>query len=200
MKLRVESAKAEATSEEMRVQLSAADGEVDRLSAIVDRLLATAKRIETAEPREVDLHDVAERAVERWRARSRDVGAELVLEGGPARTRAEEAELDQILDNLFDNATQYAPGRIEVGTGSRDGRAWVSVRDHGAGIPLEDLPHVTERFYRGRGARAGGSGLGLAVVREVAERFGGSLSIERAEDGGTIIEVEMLAAPPLTVP
>ena len=196
MKLRLESAKAEADSEEMRVQLSAADGEVDRLSAIVDRLLATAKRIEAGEPREVDLHDVAERAVERWWARSRDVGAELVLEGCPARTRAEEAELDQILDNLLDNATQYAPGRIEVGTGSSDGRAWVSVRDHGAGIALEDLPHATERFYRGRGAPAGGSGLGLAVVQDLAERFGGSLSIERAEDGGTVIEVDMPAPPP----
>ncbi len=196
MKLRLESAKAEATSEEMRVQLSAADGEVDRLSAIVDRLLATAKRIEEGEPREVDLHDVAERAVERWWARSREVGAELVLDGGPARTQAEETELDQILDNLLDNATQHAPGRIEVGTGSSDGRVWVSVRDHGAGIAPDDLPHVTERFYRGRGAPAGGSGLGLAVVRELAERFGGSLSIERAEDGGTIIEVDMPAPPP----
>jgi two-component system sensor histidine kinase MprB len=60
------------------------------------------------------------------------------------------------------------------------------VRDHGPGIPDEDLPYVFDRFYRARAARGmPGSGLGLAIVRQVAESHGGDVVAEHAEGGGT---------------
>ena len=62
----------------------------------------------------------------------------------------------------------------------------VTVRDHGPGIPEEDLPYVFDRFYRARDARGmPGSGLGLAIVRQVAEAHGGEVVAEQAEGGGT---------------
>ena len=68
----------------------------------------------------------------------------------------------------------------------------VRVRDHGSGIASADLPHVFDRFYRGRDARGRpGSGLGLAIVRQVAEAHGGSVAAEAAADGGTRMRLKL---------
>ena len=68
----------------------------------------------------------------------------------------------------------------------------VVVRDHGPGIPEEDLPYVFDRFYRARSARGlPGSGLGLAIVRQVAEAHGGEVVAERADDGGTVMTLRL---------
>jgi signal transduction histidine kinase len=68
----------------------------------------------------------------------------------------------------------------------------VAVRDHGRGIPADELPHVFDRFYRGTGARdRPGSGLGLAIVRQVAVSHGGSVTAEAAPGGGTTVRVAL---------
>ena len=68
----------------------------------------------------------------------------------------------------------------------------VMVRDHGPGIPEDDLPFVFDRFYRAAGARRlPGSGLGLAIVRDVAERLGGSVSAANAGDGGACLRLQV---------
>jgi Signal transduction histidine kinase len=72
-----------------------------------------------------------------------------------------------------------------------DGFSKFAVRDHGPGIPESERQHVTERFYRGKGIPRGGSGLGLAIARDLAEKWGGSISIQGPVDGGTRIEVEL---------
>jgi signal transduction histidine kinase len=201
MKLRLESAIADTDDDELRAELSAAEAEVDRLSAIVDRLLATAARNEVQAGTPVDLHDLAERAAERWVAPAREAASELVVDGGPASAVANAADVEQILDNLMDNAIAYAPGRIEINTGASNGHAFLAVRDHGPGIVDRELPHVTERFYRGAGERTPGSGLGLAIVRELAEQGEGSIVIAPAPGGGTRIEVRYPAPealPPLS--
>ena len=70
----------------------------------------------------------------------------------------------------------------------RDIDVLVTVFNSGPGIPNEDLPHVFERFYRATSARSmPGSGLGLAIVKQVAEAHGGTVTAERAPDGGTIM-------------
>jgi two-component system sensor histidine kinase MprB len=69
-----------------------------------------------------------------------------------------------------------------------------SVRDYGAGIAPDDLPHVFDRFYRATDARTlPGSGLGLAIVRQVAEAHGGGATAEAAPGGGTIITIRLPA-------
>jgi len=201
MKLRLESAIAETKDEELRGELAAAEAEVDRLSAIVDRLLAAAARSEVEAEAPVDLQVLAERAAERWDAPAREAASELVVDGEPASAVAHAADVEQILDNLVDNAIAYAPGRIEISTGTSNGHAFLAVRDHGPGIADRELPHVTERFYRGAGERTRGSGLGLAIVRELAEQGDGSIAIAPAAGGGTRIEVRYPAPealPPLS--
>jgi two-component system sensor histidine kinase MprB len=75
----------------------------------------------------------------------------------------------------------------------RDGE--VVVRDHGPGIAEEDRPFVFDRFYRAETARAmPGSGLGLAIVRQVAESHGGTVAVERPDDGGTRMRLRLNGA------
>jgi two-component system, OmpR family, sensor histidine kinase MprB len=102
---------------------------------------------------------------------------ETIVQGAPAT-------IERAIWNLLDNAAKWsAPGsRVEVKVA--DGE--VVVRDHGPGIDEEDLPKVFDRFYRAPAARGRpGSGLGLSIVRQVAEAHGGRVVAERAEGGGT---------------
>ena len=106
-----------------------------------------------------------------------------MIEGDPERLR-------QVLLNLLDNAAKYGGdgGAIEVTLGRQDGRVCITVRDHGPGIPENELAHVKEKFYKGSG-RARGSGIGLAVCEEIVTRHGGVLTIENAPDGGVLATV-----------
>lgn len=189
MKLRLEAAIADTQDDEMRRELVAAEGEVDRLSAIVTGLLAMAAGGETERAALVDLRDLAERAGDRWRAPAARTRTRLTVAGGPARAIVHATDVAQILDNVLDNALAYAPGPVEIATGHDDGRVWVAVRDHGHGMPEETRARVTERFYRAPGSAGAGSGLGLAIASELAARDGGALAIESAADGGTRVEV-----------
>jgi signal transduction histidine kinase len=194
MKLRIESAMAGAP-EEARRQLEAADTEVDRLAGIVDRLLVMSRRIEDGGLSEIDLDDAVARAVARWGVRASGVGVTLTAKGSGGRALGEPGDMDQMLDNLIDNAVSYAPGPIVVEAGRANGRAFVAVEDQGPGIAPNERERVTERFYRGSGAPHGGSGLGLAIVRELAEKWGGTVVVGAPAGGGTRVEVLLNPVP-----
>jgi two-component system, OmpR family, sensor kinase len=194
MKLRLESAIERSDSAEMTHDLTAADKEIDRLAATVDRLLVMARTLEEGGSTEIELHAAAVRAVERWQERASTRSSTLSVEGEPVMAQANATDIDQILDNLLENAMTYAPGAIELQTGTAERRAFVAVRDHGAGITLEEQTKVTERFYRGKTAPPGGSGLGLAIAGDLAERWGGALSVQSAEGGGIRVEVRFRVA------
>jgi signal transduction histidine kinase len=192
MKLRLEAAANESDDPEVKRQLEAADKEVDRLAETVNRLLVMAREVEEGlvhRSHATDLRAAADRAAERWSERAGRLLASVQTHGETAEAAIDPTDLDQILDNLLDNAVAYAPGVIEVETGA----TYVAVRDHGPGIAPDEQSRVTERFYRGRGAPSGGSGLGLAIVRELAERWGGAVAISSPEDGGTRVEVTLPA-------
>jgi signal transduction histidine kinase len=191
MKLRLESARAEAPSEELKAQIAAADREVDRLAEIVDRLLTMAKQIEEGQPTTADLGDVATRAVERWHGRAGQLGATLEAVGSGGVALGNPADLDQVLDNLIDNAVAYAPGTIRIETGESGSRVFVAVCDVGPGIPKDEQARVTDRFYRGKGSPSGGSGLGLAIARQLTEKWGGTLTVTDGDGGGTRITVRL---------
>ena len=194
MKLRIEAALAGEPSEEVRRQLEAADDEVDRLAGMVNRLLVMARRIEEGGPSEIDLDDAVHRALERWDERASRQGATLTARGEAGRALGEGADVDQILDNLIDNAVAYAPGPVVIETGWADGRAFLAVEDVGPGIAADERHRVTDRFFRGRTAPKGGTGLGLAIVRELAEKWGGTVVVKAADGGGTRVEVRLNAA------
>ncbi len=192
MKLRLEAAIDASADDELKRQLEAADKEVDRLADIVERLLVMARRIEEGGPAEIDLGDAASRAIDRWSERASRLGASITVTGEGGRALGESGDLDQILDNLIDNAIAYAPGQIVIETGRTDGRVFVAVEDRGPGIPYEERHRVTDRFFRGKGAPPGGSGLGLAIVRGLAEKWGGNVTVGSAADGkGTRVVVRM---------
>ncbi len=107
----------------------------------------------------------------------------VIVDGIPER-------LGRAVNNLLDNAARHSPpgGTVEVQVDHRG----VAVRDHGEGIPEQDLPHVFDRFFRGANTRGKqGSGLGLAIVRQVAEQHGGSVSAANAPDGGAIFTLSL---------
>jgi signal transduction histidine kinase len=195
MKLRIESAIAETEDEGARRELEAAEREVDRLSEIVDRLLSASRNIEEGKPTQVDLEDAVARAVARWSERADRLESRLVTRGIGGTAQGDPSDIDQILDNLIHNAISYAPGDVTIETGRRDGSAVLAVQDVGPGIPIEDLPRVTNRFYRARGTPAGGSGLGLAIARDLAEKWGGSLEVSSSPNQGTRVEVMLSLAP-----
>jgi two-component system, OmpR family, sensor kinase len=191
MKLRLEAAIDETTDEGVRRQLTAADREVDRLTEIVNRLLSMARRIEAGEVAHTDVHEVAAAAVERWHDRAERAGAALSLSGPRGEAQGNPVDLAQALDNLLENAIRYAPGPIQLTTARRDGRMILAVRDHGPGIPADELEHVTERFYRGRAAPPGGSGLGLAIAAELTQKWGGAFRVSLPSDGGLLVELAL---------
>jgi signal transduction histidine kinase len=194
MKLRLEGAIADAPDEELRGRLEAADREVDRLSGIVDRLLVMAREIEEGISASVDLREAVDRAVIRWNERAGRRDSIVVAQGDGGSARVDPTDLDQILDNLLDNATEYAPGEVTIESGGSNGRVFVAVRDRGPGIAPQDLARVTERFYRGRGVASGGSGLGLAIARQLVEKWGGTLDVQSEHGEGTRVEVRLDAA------
>lgn len=104
----------------------------------------------------------------------------------------------QILINLLDNAVKYGPAgqEIVIGLERRDGIARLRVDDEGLGIPDEERERVWEAYHRLEGAIAsgmGGSGIGLSVVRELAELHGGRVRVSEAPDGGARFVVELPA-------
>ena len=103
--------------------------------------------------------------------------------------------IEQVLDNLFENATRHTPagGRISL-TCTRDAHAlWLVVRDTGCGIAPEDLPHIFEKFYHGRSPGKGkpskAAGLGLYTCKLLVERHGGTISIQNHASGGCEVVV-----------
>jgi two-component system phosphate regulon sensor histidine kinase PhoR len=112
-------------------------------------------------------------------------------------------QLRQVLINLVDNAIKYTPGGGTVHIAARatslaSSEVELAVADTGAGIPSQDLPRLTERFFRVDKARSrelGGTGLGLAIVKHIVQAHGGRLAIESALGQGTTVRVMLPAVP-----
>ena len=164
--------------------LATAQAQLEDLSVLVGDLVDLARPAEPqacAEVEDVRLDLLVEEAVER--ARRHAPGATFAVSAEEALVRGVPARLHRAVANLLDNAVKHggADGRVEVEVRGAE----VRVRDHGPGIAPEDLPHVFDRFWRAPGARGlPGAGLGLAIVRQVAEAHGGSVRAEPPAGGG----------------
>ncbi|KAF4406636.1 sensor histidine kinase, partial [Streptomyces lycii] len=140
----------------------------------------------------VGLHEVAERAAAR--ARLRGSGLTISTRLDPWYVRGERAALERAVVNLLDNAVKFSPpgGEVEVLLSGGE----LAVRDHGPGVPAEELPHVFDRFWRSSSARGlPGSGLGLSIVDRTVRRGGGTVHLRAAEGGGTVAVVRLPGAP-----
>lgn len=142
------------------------------------------------------VEDVAALAVTHGRPR----GIQVAVHTEPTWVRGRRDRVTRAVGNLLDNALKWSPegGTVEISCA----RGEVVVRDHGPGIPAEDMPHVFDRFYRSASARSlPGSGLGLAIVAQVAEADGGAVAAADAEGGGALMRFRLpLAQPPPGTP
>ncbi|HEY2734840.1 MAG TPA: sensor histidine kinase, partial [Polyangiales bacterium] len=95
--------------------------------------------------------------------------------------------------NLLDNAVKYAGSSpVEVTIDAHENELQIRVRDHGPGIPASDLKRVFERFYRSQSrGKTRGSGIGLALVKHIAEAHGGRAWAANANDGGAIVGISL---------
>ncbi len=106
--------------------------------------------------------------------------------------QADPERIKQVLLNVLDNAVKYGKsgGTVEVSVQSDSDSVIITTRDHGPGIPENELPHVKERFYKGS-SKERGSGIGLAVCEEIVTRHGGTLTIENHPEGGVLATVKL---------
>jgi signal transduction histidine kinase len=201
LRLRLEAADMANTDPAVGEDLAAAEAETLRLARLVTNLLTLASADAPAPPSEpVDLGDAARDAEARWRARAELEGRCVVAgEADPAIGLGNGDDLATSLDNLIENALVHTPEgtAVTITWGGDGGEVFVAVLDQGAGISPEDAAAAFERFRRGatRPAGRGGTGVGLAIVGALAERWGGSASLARRPEGGTRAEIRLPAAP-----
>jgi two-component system phosphate regulon sensor histidine kinase PhoR len=173
-----------------------------RLGTLVEDLLTLsdleARPPEQAVRERVEVAAIAEhvRATLRDRAAQREADIEVDVADGTV-ARGDPVGLEQIIENLVDNAIKYGKdtgGRVSI-HGSRDGdRVLLEVADDGPGVGVEHVPRLFERFYRvdaGRSRERGGTGLGLAIVKHLVESMSGRIDVESAAGTGTRFRVEL---------
>ena len=173
---------------------------VGRLQGLVEGLLALAS-LESSQDvhREPGaLHIAAREVAEEFAARCKAAGVKLELklaavDGGTA----DPVQARRLIQNLIDNALAHAAGmsRLLISTSDTPSGVELCVEDDGAGVTPADLPRLFDRFYRtDKSRRAGGSGLGLSIVRQVAELHGGSAAAEPVRPKGLRVTVTLPAA------
>jgi len=170
--------------------------QVDRLRGLAISMLDLS-RVEAGaidfQPEVVDLHAVAQSVLDEFQAQAQAKGVHLLIEDGADHTAwCDEQRLAQILRALVDNAIKFSPpgSTVRVATDGDGLEALVTVSDDGPGIRPAELPHVFERFHRGREERATttGAGLGLSIARELTELMGGSIAaVSRGGDGASFV-------------
>jgi len=176
--------------------LAESQAQVDRLAWITHNLLDLS-RLEAGlislDLAPHALEDVLRAALSLFREGAARKGIALSLELPPEPIEGiwDRWRLEMALANLLDNAVKFTPpgGRITVGARREGERVRIWVEDTGSGIDPEDLPHIFERFYRGRNAPAEGSGLGLAIVRWIVEAHGGQVEVHSQPGQGSRFEL-----------
>ncbi len=184
-------------NDEQRRGLEVALRNVDRMVDLINNLLGLA-RAEGKAPlatTSVDPAEVAAEVIERHQqvAQGKGVQLELRIDEPGLRLAAEREGLVQVLDNLVSNGVKFnrGGGRVLVAVQpAPNGYVKLEVSDTGIGVPPEERDKIFERFYRGRGAAgAPGSGIGLATVRNIVQRHGGSIELESEPGRGSTFRV-----------
>ena len=167
---------------------------VDRSEGLIDSLLILARSDAPLESRIVDLGAMAQEAVDRHSldADARGLGVELALQ--PASVEGDAKLLGRMLDNLIDNAIRYNrdEGWFRVATAVEESSVTLTVANAGAPVSEEDAQRLFERFFRAdasRSRRAGGFGLGLSIVKAVAEAQRGTVRAAPLPGGGLEVSV-----------
>jgi signal transduction histidine kinase len=175
--------------------------ESDRLKRLADDLISL-QRIEGATGElplaRVDLGQTARIAVEALEPVAADRGVHVSVEGESPAVLGDRDRLQQVIQNLVDNATRVTPAdaHVTVRLSGTPTEAVVQVLDEGPGIPPADLASLFERFYRAQYSRdraTGGAGLGLAIVRAIVTAHRGEIDAANRPEGGAVFTVRLPA-------
>ncbi|WP_280546880.1 HAMP domain-containing sensor histidine kinase [Halomonas sp. 11-S5] len=188
----------EASPGERRRALGAILDNADRLTRLAQQLSTQARLDANDRPLQCEPFSLAELAhdiVGKFQHQARQSGIILEVIGEPSLpwVEADLGLIDRALSNLVENALHATPagGRVRLELEAMAEGVRLAVADSGIGIAAEEVPLVTQRFYRTRGspARGEGSGLGLSIVREICERHGTLLAIDSRQGEGTRISL-----------
>ncbi len=189
------------SADELNRRLARADAQCTRLDGLVTSLLDVSRAGEGKLPirrEEMRILPLIDEIAERFAAQAEAAGSRLFVTGSDLCGHWDRLRIDQILTNLVANAIKYAPGaEIEISAVERDGSCLLNVRDTGPGIPESHRDRIFERFTQvSHRESAGGFGLGLWIVRQIATALGGRVTLSSREGEGSIFTVEL----PLRVP
>jgi signal transduction histidine kinase len=186
-------------SEDQRRFLEIVNRSCDRLNRVIDDILVVA-RIDanrlSYEMQDVDLRMLTEEAVESSRMAAVRAGVDLRLSAPdePVPAWADQTRLNQMLDNLLSNAIKFTPdgGSVSVTLARQRDVAVLQVSDTGIGVPEEEVGRLFDRFFRAStGLTISGTGLGLPIVKSIAEAHGGTIDVESEVGVGTTFTVEL---------
>jgi heavy metal sensor kinase len=177
------------SAEELQEAVRRSSEEVDRLAQLAEDMLLIARsdrgrlplRIET-----VEVEELFAAVLSRFQWRAEETGRPVLANGPPGvRVRGDRLRLEQALANLVDNAFRYGDGPVRLTTSTTDGHVELHVTDGGPGFPPAFLDRAFERFTRSDQVRGrGGAGLGLSIVRAIAQAHSGSAAATNSKQGG----------------
>jgi signal transduction histidine kinase len=165
-----------------------------RLTQLIENLLAFARLTDVKRSyvfEAVEPGELIDEALQRCGLRIAELGfsIEHAVPAELPRVRADRSAIVQVIENIIDNALNYSDRNrsIEIAGSRAAGSVRLAIRDRGRGIAPEDLPHVFDKFFRGRHSHTGGSGLGLTIAHRIARDHQGDLQIDSVSDQGTTV-------------
>ncbi|NLY46630.1 MAG: HAMP domain-containing histidine kinase [Tissierella sp.] len=182
-------------SELLHDGLEIIETESDRLSKMVEELLDFSKFISgrvTLEKSMFSIRDTLKMIEKQYMPRAKDnkIDMSINISEDVQFFLGDENRIKQLLINLLENAVKFTPagGDVSLDAYNQDNNLVLVVKDTGIGIPPEDLPHVKEKFYKGKHSKSH-SGIGLSICEEIVTLSNGSLEIESEVDRGTAVKV-----------
>lgn len=164
----------------------------DKMSALVDDLLYASKMDtmwEAGHKEVFDLREIVDRCSWAIAGKAANTGLQLSvhIEEDPVSVSGCEEMMERALSNILTNALRYARTKITLSLHTENGNAVMTVEDDGEGISAEDLPHIFDRFYKGRG---GVTGIGLSITQEAVHRHSGLIAVS-SEPGRTVFAITL---------
>lgn len=191
-------------SKEEKEGLKIIADEAKRLSGLVEQLLDFSKLEShkvSLDLEKIDINELVEDVYGYFKKRFEQAGikAGLDLYEMDCKVKGDIDRLKQVLINIIDNAIKFTgeKGTIVIRTFIKEGFVFIDIEDTGIGIPSEEIHKVTEKFYKGK-SKGAGSGIGLAICREIIDLHGGKLHISSVERQGTKVSIKIPVTKTLT--